>query len=797
MKFSLLIYYFLIKTILLIENNNTLNDGLYEIFSKIVKEMNLLDVNLTQNCLFNKSYYPDLNQNYLNYKKLLLDSSKSLNDISTFDECMNNNYGFENNISNFSYILIYIDNRNNSKLNLSYEATYLFAMCMVDDGTCTQDDDYINFFLLFFNNYYDNPTSKDKISIFYLNKTSKIFKYIFLSLNQIPWYIIIIYILFFLFKEMFFKLFKICFCCCSTKDEEKKNDIKIKKKEKKVNWQKIIINTFSFSKNFEMLLSKEIEDNIYNDDGIIYIKGIRGISMLLYLFGVLYFNLYNSPMTQKTKKSFTDNLKNPISFIFYFGMKYSPRLLLSCSGFNLFYKFICYFDEEYDENKHNKGKDKPNLNFSNFIYFKNLFSFILHQLYKYVYFILITTFFIFSFFTLNVFLSEENPMWGIFYYLFLYKIKPLNFILFFLGIRPVIFSHEVKIDKILNYFWLIQCEMFFFLITSITLYFIYKYQINLNRIIIIIFITIEIIKVLLFYFSKIIYDIVLYPSFIYSNINYGLIIKSSILNYPYFLIGVFFSALNYSIQKLLNYDKCYRQHKLFLSSSVKLMKKIKEFRTKNHYLFSFLCIIVILLFGFSQSIFFFIIIDILDIKKTITLFFDNLLFKTLMLYDTELVIISIHLLSLIFSISEEKYIINFLTHKLWIFFDKIYFSYILLINPFILYILYRGETKIEFTILNSLFYSLSCLFTFIIIVIICYVLFELPLRRITKYIFKIKKNERKYKILNIIEKKYNNNLQISFNDNILYNEENKNEEEKEEEEEEDKIYNENNIFLNQ
>ena len=440
---------------------------------------------------------------------------------------------------------------------------------------------------------------------------------------------------------------------------------------------------------------------------------------------------------------------------------------------------MCYFDEESYENKEKEKKSKKK--FSDFIKFDILFLFIIHQLYKYVYFLLITTFFIFSFSTLNVIFSQHNAMPVIFNYLLIDKVKLKEIILFLFGIRPFILTYdENQQDNILNYFWLIQCETIFFLITSIILFFVYKYQIKLNRIIIILFIIIEMIKVLLILFSENLFKIILYPSFIYSNINYGFIYKSPLLNYHYFLIGVFFSMVNYSIQKLFNYTQCYKKNKLYLLSSVKLMKKIERMKKYYYYIFGFLGIFLIFLFGFSQSIFFFIINNIFKEKKKITKFFDNIIFKIIMLFDTEFVIILIHLLPLFFYFTEEKYINNFLIHNLWNSFDKIYFSYILLINPFILYILYTGETKINFTIFNCFFYSFSCLFIFLIFVIICYILFELPLRRITKYFFKIKNNQRKNRILNIIEQKYNKS-QILVNEIIYPNEGNENENDIEEE----------------
>ena len=94
--------------------------------------------------------------------------------------------------------------------------------------------------------------------------------------------------------------------------------------------------------------------------------------------------------------------------------------------------------------------------------------------------------------------------------------------------------------------------------------------------------------------------------------------------------------------------------------------------------------------------------------------------------------------------------------------------------------IYREESKITFTIENSLFYSLSYIFLLLLLVIFCYVLFELPFRRITKYLFKIQKNKKNYNMLNILEQEYNdNNTQIIFDESNFQNEENENEEDNE------------------
>ena len=100
-----------------------------------------------------------------------------------------------------------------------------------------------------------------------------------------------------------------------------------------------------------------------------YIKGMKGLSMIFYLLGTLFFNLYNSPISQKTKRQFYFNLGNFLNSFFYIGLKYSPRILLSCSGYSLFYKLIYYLDEKTEEKREERiNKEKKSFFYSLYKY---------------------------------------------------------------------------------------------------------------------------------------------------------------------------------------------------------------------------------------------------------------------------------------------------------------------------------------------------------------------------------------------------------------------------------------------
>ena len=81
-------------------------------------------------------------------------------------------------------------------------------------------------------------------------------------------------------------------------------------------------------------------------------------------------------------------------------------------------------------------------------------------------------------------------------------------------------------------------------------------------------------------------------------------------------------------------------------------------------------------------------------------------------------------------------IIDFFSHLYWSNFVKSYFSFLISMNPIILYIFYQSDTLI---ILNGLFiyiYFFISLVFISFIIIINFIIFELPLKKIFRYLFK-------------------------------------------------------------
>ena len=110
------------------------------------------------------------------------------------------------------------------------------------------------------------------------------------------------------------------------------------------------------------------------------------------------------------------------------------------------------------------------------------------------------------------------------------------------------------------------------------------------------------------------------------------------------------------------------------------------------------------------------------------------IFNFLYLIDIELVVLLLHWALFIISIREQNRIYDFLRSDYWNFFTKSYFSYLLLLSPIILYNLCGNETIIRLEVYSIYIYSAINLILILMGTILAYALYELPLKKIIKYI---------------------------------------------------------------
>ena len=131
-------------------------------------------------------------------------------------------------------------------------------------------------------------------------------------------------------------------------------------------------------------------------------------------------------------------------------------------------------------------------------------------------------------------------------------------------------------------------------------------------------------------------------------------------------------------------------------------------------------------------------------------------------------------------------IINFINNNFWSLFNKLYFSYILLINPIILYVIYISETKIELNLKNCFLYSIISGILIFSSTSFVYVFFELPYRKAVRYWFKLSERVINDERFNNLESNFN--LSLNENQSDLVEDSNSDEEEFIEDEEDEEDY---------
>jgi len=325
-------------------------------------------------------------------------------------------------------------------------------------------------------------------------------------------------------------------------EEEDDNDKKVNNKKRKnikfiklvPRWYKILDEFFSLKNNVKELFCFSTDfTNINNNSGLVYIAGLIGISILLMIIGQLYLILLNLPTKQFGKYQFYELISNPFYIFPFIGLRYSPRILFSCSGFTLTRKFLSYISQN------------PS--------YKNIIKFIFGQFYKYLILINLIFFARFSMQHIAFDISEENPMWKIFYEVELSLPEKFNsFIYKILSNRIYFFDDNILNNHdIIDYYWVAFNEVFFFLIGISLLSIGYKCKFKIDYFILILILLIYGSKIV-FYHNNFFFDKKerkVFATLYYYLYDYGIIMMNPIFNLPYFLIGMYFGFINYTIYK--------------------------------------------------------------------------------------------------------------------------------------------------------------------------------------------------------------------------------------------------------
>ena len=499
---------------------------------------------------------------YYFMKKSFFDSSRNKNDFLTFESCLNN---FDTNLQkkldfNFTlkptYILAMIDDKK-QKENLSdsiysEKYDYWFGQCLPSmqeissNGTeiCSNQD--YNGLIKIISEVSYNMENAEVSTIKISNKDFSPEDKKYLALNimilSIP---LIIQIFLYIYYCISFYRFK---------KRQKFNQLKIIQEEEmikrrylsfyKINvtksesdkiifpkWYKYLNEYFNLIKNGAELFNKTSRlSNVNNINGITYIKGLLGISMILYIFGHLFLILFNLPFSNIMPSAFGSSVKSPLFVFPIIGLRYSPRIILSCSGYTLIYKYLNYIEQQ------------PKF---------YMLKFILRQSYKYLLLLIIVLYMRYSAYYLNIILSiTKRPMMEILKHN-LEKNNTSYFVNFFACLLPYIGdSSFIKKQNIIQYFYIPLNEIFMFSFGIILISLGYKYKLRNDIIIIIIILSCFVAKILFYVFYVIINK--KYSTLYFYLYDYGSIMLNPLFNLSSFLIGMFFGLINYSIQKGIN-----------------------------------------------------------------------------------------------------------------------------------------------------------------------------------------------------------------------------------------------------
>ena len=504
----------------------------------------------------------NLDSNAFFIKKLIFESSLNKNDFLNYENCLSSKNVFSNvsqNISNVRpiYIIGMVEdfyNKTKYRDSIFFEKyNYLQTLCLpqgvntsTNEDICSEED-YDNFVNLFSQISYNLSNSSIETLIFngerinISGKDSLLSILIFILLN-LPLFIKFFLFIFLLLYKRFKKNTNSEIINKLTLDEDKKSDNNQEKekiiKNEKNNIQlenpkcyQILNKYFDLINNLKELFNFSSPKSDYdNINGISYIKGILGISLFLNIIGQTFFILMNILHKTTSIYEFYGTINNFFYIFIFVGLRYAPRLIFSCSGYTLAYKFLSFIENDSD------------LYFLKFLFF---------QSYKYILLILISIIMKYSLYYINIiFHSKTNPVFEL-----------LNFTLgkynknYFYNLLSLLFfnlsRHEFENTKsIIQFLYLPINEIFLFIFGIALISLGYKFKIRIDIIIIGIILAILLIKILFFSFyasgNK------LYPTLYFYSFGFGSLMLNPLYNLPCFLIGMFFGLVNFTIHRGAN-----------------------------------------------------------------------------------------------------------------------------------------------------------------------------------------------------------------------------------------------------
>ena len=840
---------------------------LFKVLRDFIESKNISKANISKPCLnvINKYLFGHFDPNnftnisYIisdyNIIKFLDDSSKNRNNLGSYEKCMKKFYKLKQNITSidkryseenmtlFTYVVLAIEklkkNITDEDINEIFELDNNFTLhgyCLPqgydkENEYCT-DEDYKNL-LLYINIQLENilKFENSNISVFSLRTNpmdSEHFSKWEIFIDYLPFLffiflivIIIIQLIMDCYSKSFRKNEKII---DDEDDEDRISDVRNKplvnnqsEADNKIKFIDII-NCFSLVENAKELFSFSRNSTKYNNDsGLNFIRGLIGLSMIFTALGFTFIALYNSPIKMSSPGHISEFFKDNcvLSPILMIGIRYSPRIILSCSGYLLSYKFISYLNK--------------NVISTTDSVFKLSLKFISYQFHKYFLLIMVLLFERYSAYHLfEFFFVYEYPSSK---FLYKYRLQKPDKSRFFLSFTLVshFFYYDAEVEEyrngnnILHYLWMPFNEILFFLIGILILSVGFKAKWRIDIIILVL--------IAVLYIGKIVYSYLIssyykekhfplndcYATLYYVFFNYGRIMINPLFNLPSFLIGLYFGLINYTIQKGIfdlsksndtslflsqggvdvfftqkeeedsNTNDSIDENKIIPDLTDKSIEKKKEyceevlnmpFLITPIYIFKWLrnksekkllleiisFISIILFFFFSFVLLFFICLNDKAEEALINPFI-NFIYRI----DIEFVVIIVQWLSLYVIIKTDELAFEFFNSIFWIILSRPYYSYILTVNSLLLFLFYHEATLTEINSVSILMFTLIAGGSTFIFMSVFYISFELPLKRLIRLCYKNDEEEKEkdFQDKDILQEDENDVEDIDNNDEKL------------------------------
>ena len=485
---------------------------------------------------------------FLYFQKYFFDSSRNKGNFLPFDNCLDESYKIKTplkyNISP-AFIIGIVNEENQKRENKDssfyFKYIYLRSYCLPfsyknesqekENNPMCSNEDYQKIFSILYNLFWN--ISQANITVFSINRFNK-------SPSALHNLYGVLGILFLGFPILIYIFLLISRKVIENKQKEINENIKKQKtiknelikvnkrtKRKKIiypKWYQYLNEFFNIAKNGNELFNfSENFTNYNNFKGMTYIKGTIGIFLILTIFGHTFIALLNLPSKGYGIWDYNWVMSNPLYFILFIGYRDSPRILFSCSGYILIYKYLCYIEQE------------PRLYFLKFIFL---------QSYRYIlliFFIIIIRYPLYYI----VFLMRQTkrPTWEVFKY-FIDKEK--NYLIRFFTFLLYLNEDDSSMkQKLIFYYYIPINEVIFFIFGTALISLGYKFKLRIDIIIFVLILLLYFLKVLLY----IIIQDKVYTTNDYYLFDYGLYQIHPLFNLSYFLIGIFFGLINYSIQK--------------------------------------------------------------------------------------------------------------------------------------------------------------------------------------------------------------------------------------------------------